>query len=115
MGNFDTTFGYMFFGIGAMCLYFAFKGTGMAYNNNYPEKIKAEANKLLRVFLWIIGPIVLLQGYFDTQGLTTKYPFIFPIFFAVSFGIIIAYVIIFKKKFGSELKKDKDKEINKPL
>lgn len=115
MQNFDSMFGYMFSGIGVLCLYFAFRGKGMAYNNHYPKAIKAEADKLLRLFLWILGPIVLAQGILDITGITAQYPFIYAILFVVTFALLIAYYVIFRKKFGKTLNADQSREINRPL
>ncbi len=115
MQDFDSMFGYMFVIIGVMCLYFAFRGKGMAYNNTYPKAIKEEADKLLRLFLWILGPIVLVQGILDITGITAQYRFIYAILFSVTLIILVIYFVIFKRKFGKALNTDKSKEINKPL
>ncbi len=115
MQNFDSMFGYMFMGIGGMCIYYAIRGKGMAFNNQIPPQIKAESDKLLRVFLWILGPVVFAQGYCDTTGLTAQHGFIYPLFFGLSVAILVVYFIIFRKKFGKVLKANKGNEINKSL
>jgi len=117
MQSYDSMFGYMFIGIGAMCVYYAIRGKGMAYNNHLPQQIKAESDKLLRLFLWILGPVVMAQGYCDVKGITAQYGFLYPLFLGLSVTILVVYFILFRKKFGSALKRDKNKdiEINKPL
>ena len=110
---FDSMFGVMFMAAGAYCLYAAFKGSGMAYNNNYPPEIKEEANKHLRKYLWIFGPILLAQGFIDYKGLTEDYPFLYFIFLGLTVAIFVVFFVTFRKKFGKAL--SKKKEINKPL
>ncbi len=108
-------FGYMFLGVGAMCIYYAIRGKGMAFNNHFPAQIKEESDKLLRKFFWILGPIILVQGYLDVSGISAQYGFIYGIFFGVSIAVLAVYYIIFRKKFGKILKESQPNEINKSL
>ena len=115
MENYNSMFGYFFAIVGVMCLYYAYTGKGMPYKNNYPKKIKEEADKLLRVFLWIIGPLVLVQGVLDIKGISAKYGFLYPIFLVLVLGAIVVYTIIFKKRYGKIIKESESQEINKSL
>lgn len=115
METYDSMFGYFFAFAGVMSLYFAFTGKGMAYKSDYPKEIKEDADKLLRVFLWIIGPLLIAQGILDIKGITAQYRYLYLIFMVVALGILTVYFIIFRKRFGKALKKTKSKEINKSL
>lgn len=88
--------------IGVFTLYSAVTGKGPAFNNDYPKAMKVEANKLLRNFCWLIGPVAVVTGVLDYM-ITDMWPY------WVSMGIIIpaivVYVIIFRKRFKEYLKK----------
>ena len=45
--------------IGVLCLYWAIVGKGYPYKVNYPKKIRAYSNKLMRITLFLEGPITL--------------------------------------------------------
>ena len=43
-------------------LYYAIKGSGKAYENDYPEEMQEAHRKLLRTFCWITGvPLLVLS------------------------------------------------------
>ena len=48
--------------VGIFILYSAFTGKGPAYKNDYPKGMKEEANKLMRTFCWVIGPVATVTG-----------------------------------------------------
>lgn len=85
---------------GAMSLYYAFTGSGKVYQNDYPKGMQEEANKLLRLFLWIIAPIALTSGVLELAGFSWAY------FIGLAiFPMIIVYYILFRRKFKEYLKK----------
>ena len=88
---------------GVLALYGAFTGKGIVFKNDYPKEMKEEADKLLRKFCWIIGPVATLTGVLDFMGYTWAY----WISLGVIFPAIVVYYIIFRKKFKGYLKKKK--------
>ena len=46
--------------IGVLCLYWAIVGKGYPYKVNYPKKIRANSNKLMRITLYLEVHIKLL-------------------------------------------------------
>lgn len=101
LGSMNGFFAVFTIAIGVFALYSAFTGKGPAYNNDYPKAMKEEANKLLRTFMWIFGPVMTVTGVLDYMGYSWAY--------FVSMGIvlpgIIVYVILFRRKFKKYLKK----------
>ena len=91
--------------IGIYALYSAFTGKGAAYKNDYPASVKEGAHKLLRMFLWIFGPILLAQGACDYFG----YSLLSLILIGVVVALIVVYLVIFYKRYGKALKQDKTK------
>ncbi len=51
--------------IGIFVMYSAITGKGPAFKNEYPKAMKEEADKMLRTFCWIIGPITVVAGVLD--------------------------------------------------
>ena len=100
MTSFNNMFALISVVIGIYSLYAAFTGKGAAYKNDYPASIKAGADKLLRTFLWMFGPILLAQGACDYFGYTT----ISLILIGVVVGLIAAYLIVFYKRYGKALR-----------
>ena len=101
MSSFNQMFGVISILIGLYALYGAYSGKGSIYKNNYPAEIKQDADKLLRIFLWILGPILLVQGAMDL----TNRSIISSILIGIVFLLIITYLVIFYKRFGKALKK----------
>ncbi len=86
--------------IGLFALYSAITGKGPAYKNDYPKAIQAEANKLMRLFCWVLGPVITVFGVLDYMGhVWASYVNI-----VFTIGAIVVYMIIFRKKFGKILK-----------
>lgn len=85
---------------GAMSFYYAFTGNGKVYENDYPKAMKEEANKFLRLFLWIVAPIALVSGVLELIG----YDWAYLIGMAI-LPMIVVYYIIFRRKFKEYLKK----------
>ena len=91
--------------IGGYATYAAIVGKGAAYKNDYPKAIQADANALLRRFLFILGPLLLLSSaieYFNLLGSATKIFTFASIIAAVV--IIVVYIVLFRKRFGKYLK-----------
>lgn len=86
--------------IGLIALYSAITGKGPAYKNDYPKAIQADANKLMRMFCWVIGPVVTVFGVLDYMG------YVWATWVNIGFTIsaIVVYMIIFRKRFGKLLK-----------
>jgi hypothetical protein len=101
MNNMNSMFGMINIAIGAFALYSAIAGKGPAYKNDYPEEIKEEANKLMRMICWVVGPILIVQGVLDYMGYTTAS----MIMMIPVFGAIVVYLVIFFKRFRKILKK----------
>lgn len=101
--------------IGLFTLYSAIVGKGPAFKSDYPKEMKESHDKLLRKFLWVFSPILIAQGALD---LTENNPnWLFAVFFFVLTGLIAVYLVIFYKRYGNVLKKQREdqKNINKPL
>lgn len=86
---------------GAFAVYSAFTGKGPAFKNDYPKGMKEEADKMLRMFCWIFGPIALVTGVLDFMGEHWAY----WVSLAVILPGIIVYAVLFRRKFKSYLKK----------
>jgi len=87
--------------IGVLALYSAFTGKGPAFNNDYPKAMKEDANKMLRKFCWIIGPIAIGTGVLDYLG----YSWAYWVSLGTIMPAIIVYLIIFRRRFKDYLKK----------
>ncbi len=86
---------------GGFAIYSAITGKGPVYNNDYPKAMKEEANKMLRTFCWIIGPLALVTGILDYMGMTWAY----WVSLATILPAIVVYMVIFRKRFKQYLKK----------
>ena len=105
MDTFNGMMVIFYLAIGVYSIYAAIAGKGYAYKNDYPEEIKEEANKMMRVVLAVAGPILILFAaleYFKIGG------YWIVIGGAAAIGVLfIVYAIIFRRKFGKILKKYK--------
>ena len=95
--------------IGVWATYAAISGKGAAYKNDYPKAIKADADALMRKFLWVIGPFMLVStGLLYLLEYLGVHADIVRIIDLVSIAIVIAlvvvYVVILRKRFGEYLK-----------
>ena len=86
---------------GVLGLYGAFTGKGIVFKNDYPKGMKEEADKLLRKFCWILGPVALVTGVLDFMGYTWAY----WISLGVIVPVVVVYVVMFRKRFKKYLKK----------
>ena len=81
--------------IGVYALYAGIRGKGAAYKNDYPEKIKAEANGLMRKFLLIAGPIMVAGSAIEYFKLFGDFsPMVGMIAIGILFLMVVGYVII---------------------
>lgn len=87
---------------GLMSFYYAITGKGKVFENDYPKEMKEDANKLLRNFLWLIGPFALISGILQLIGYAWAYWISL-----VVLPEIVVYYIIFRKRFKQYLKKMK--------
>ena len=87
--------------IGIFTMYSAITGKGPAYNNDYPKSMKEDANKMLRTFCWIIGPVATVTGVFEYMG----YQWAFWVNMGYILPVIIVYIVLFRRKFKDRLKK----------
>lgn len=90
--------------IGVYALYCGITGKGGAYKNDYPEKIKEEANALLRKFLLVAGPILVVSSaieYFELFGSFSSMVGLIAI--GILLVMVVGYIIIFRKRYGKYL------------
>lgn len=87
--------------IGLFALYSAVTGKGPAYKNDYPKAMVADANKMMRMFCWIVGPIITVLGVLDYLGYTWAY----IVNVCTVIPAIVIYFILFRRKFKEFLKK----------
>lgn len=91
--------------IGIYATYAGIVGRGFAYKNDYPEEIKADANALLRKFLLVIGPVMLVGSAVDYFSLLGDATFYFALsVIVIVLALVIVYIVIFRKRFGKYLK-----------
>lgn len=90
--------------IGVYLLYYAIKGSGKAYENDYPEEMQAEHRKILRMFCWITGaPLLVLSilEYMSPDKAMSIWSIISIIYIL---ACVVAYFIVFRVKFKEYLK-----------
>lgn len=90
--------------VGVLATWYAIFGKAPGFNMDYPKEMKADAEKMLRQFCWIIGPITVITGVLQMlPGLEWVYWVSLPIIIPA----IVVYVIMFRRKFKQHLKKMK--------
>ncbi len=90
--------------IAVYLLYYAIKGTGKVYENDYPAEMKEAHAKLLRKFCWIAGvPLLVLSvlEYMSNQGISSIWGIISIVYIL---GCVVGYFIIFKVRFKEYLR-----------
>ena len=99
--------------LGAFLTYSAIRGSGMAYNNEYPESMKADAEAMYRKLYWFVGPTMIVGAAIDYFKLFGEMPqvmgrgiseFISMVFFVLDVVVLIVFFILFRKKFKQQLK-----------
>ncbi len=96
--------------IAVYVLYYAIRGEGKIYENDYPTEIKEDHAKFLRKFCWIVGlgmlPLTILELTF--QGDTA-----FSFFSWINIGFVlvcvVVYLIVFRIRFGKYVYPKKNK------
>ncbi len=102
--NMDSFMAIFMIVIGVFTLYSAITGKGPAYKNDYPKAMQADANKMMRIFCWIIGPIVTVFGVLDYMNLPWAGDWLNWVSIGVTLTIVIAYFILFRRRFKQYLK-----------
>lgn len=87
--------------IGLLALYSAFTGKGPAFKNDYPKAMQADANKMMRTFCWILGPIVTVFGVLEYMGFQWAY----LVNMGFTLPAVVVYVILFRRRFKQYLNK----------
>ncbi len=96
--------------IAVYLLYYAIKGTGKVYENDYPKAMKDSHAKFLRKFCWVTGVGMLVLGIFDymetQKGNANSIFAIVSIVFVL--GCVVTYFIVFRVRYKQYLSKPKD-------
>lgn len=96
--------------IAVYVLYYAIRGTGRIYENDYPQAIKEDHAKLLRKFCWIVGlgmlPLTVLELVYNTDASGSFFSWINIGFVLVA---VVTYLVIFRVKFGKYVYTKKNK------
>lgn len=93
--------------IAAYLLYYAIKGTGKVYENEYPKAMKEEHAKLLRKFCWITGVGLLVFSILEyIKGFNSVWTIVSIVYVL---GCIVVYFILFRVRFKEYLAKPKAK------
>lgn len=101
MGDMNKMMSMFMVIVGVFALYSAFTGKGPAFKNDYPKAMQAEANKMLRKFCWIVGPITIVTGVLDYMNFSWAY----FVSMATIIPAIVVYIVIFRRRFKEYLKK----------
>lgn len=88
--------------IAVYLLFYAIKGNGSAYNNDYPEDMQPEFRRTTRLFLWIAGGGMLVLSILELYLQTTVIAWANIIYVAVC---VIIWLVYAKVHFGGLLKK----------
>lgn len=96
--------------IAVYVLYYAIRGEGKIYENDYPKAMKEDHAKFLRKFCWIIGlgmlPLTILELAF--QG-SAEVSILSWINIGYVFACIVVYLILFRIRFGKYVYPKKNK------
>lgn len=90
--------------IAGYLLYYAIKGSGKAYENDYPAEMQEEHRKMMRIFCWATGAPLLVLSILELtagNGVTSIYSIISVVYIL---GCVVAYFIIFRVKFKHYLR-----------
>jgi len=90
--------------IGLFTLYSAITGKGPAFKNDYPKAIKAEADRMMRIFCAIISPVILVFGVLDYMQDQWGTAWASWVNIAFVLPAIVVYTILFRRKFKNHLK-----------
>lgn len=90
--------------IGVLLVYYAIKGSGKVYDNDYPEAMKEDAAILLRKFCWIAGVPMLVLSILELSMQGQSFTFVISmisIFYVL--GCVTVYLVLFRKRFKQYL------------
>ncbi len=91
--------------IAVYLLYYAFKGTGKVYENDYPKAMKESHAKLLRKFCWITGVGLLVLSILEyIQGFNSVWTIVSIVFVL---ACIVVYFVLFRVRYKEFLAKPK--------
>lgn len=108
MNNFMLYFNLF---IAVYVLYYAIRGEGKIYENDYPKEIKEAHAKFLRKFCWVIGigmlPLTILELAFQDNAALG-----FLSWANIGFVLvcIVIYLVLFKVRFGKYVYTQKPKK-----
>ncbi|MBD5560451.1 MAG: hypothetical protein HDQ87_08890 [Clostridia bacterium] len=91
--------------IAVYLLYYAIKGDGKLYENDFPKAMQEEHRSLLRKFCWITGvPMLVLSVLEYMYSYRSMWSYI-----VIGYGLtcVVVYVIVFRVRFGRYLKPEK--------
>ncbi len=107
MGGMDGAFNFMMLFdifIAVYLLYYAIKGSGKAYENDFPAEMQEAHRKMLRLFCWIAGaPLLVLSilEYTSGQGITSIWSVISIVYIL---SCVVVYFVLFRVRFKEYLK-----------
>lgn len=87
--------------IAVYLLYYAIKGDGKLYENDFPAAMQEEHRSLLRKFCWIAGvPMAVLSVLEYVYSYRSVWAYI-----VIGYGLacVVVYIIIFRVRFGKYL------------
>ena len=91
--------------IAVYLLYYAIKGSGKVYENDYPKEMKESHNKLLRKFCWITGVGLLifsvLEYIYSFGSVWTIVSIVYIL------GAVVIYFVLFQVRYRKYLKDPK--------
>ncbi len=91
--------------IAGYLLFYAFKGTGRIYENDYPEEIKESHKQFLRKFCFIVGGGLLLISVLEyTQSFGSVWTIVSMVFIL---SAVVIYLVVFQKRYRPYLKEQK--------
>lgn len=97
-GNFNDIMLYFMLFAAVYVLYYAIRGEGKIYENDYPKAMQEDHKKFLRTFCWIIGigilPLTILEFIFPSNA------FISWANIGYVLACVVVYLILFRRKFG---------------
>ncbi len=90
--------------IAIFLIYYAIKGSGRAYENDYPAEMKEDAAIMMRKFCWIAGvPMLVLSILeFGKVGNLQNVWAIISIVYIL--GCVVAYLVMFRMRFKEYLR-----------
>ncbi|MGI6154071.1 MAG: hypothetical protein ACOYJB_09620 [Christensenellaceae bacterium] len=84
-------------------LYYAFKGTGRLYDNEFPQDMQEAYRSMMRKFCWVVGIGLLILSVLEYIYGWRSPVAIVSICYIL--GCVAAYFVIFRVKFKSFIKK----------